>query len=55
VLLDREGCAQWLQVSTATLDGLRKKAGFPERRLGDLPRFEPEAVMAWIRAGGSTP
>ncbi|HEX3596825.1 MAG TPA: hypothetical protein VHU80_17065 [Polyangiaceae bacterium] len=52
MLLDREGCAAWLGVSARTLDTLRTRPGFPELRLGDSPRFEPDAVLAWIRTQG---
>lgn len=47
-LLDREGCAEWLQVSTRTLDTMRGR-GLPQVMLGDSPRFEPAAVLEWLR------
>jgi hypothetical protein len=53
VLLDREGCAAWLNISTRSLDTLRSKPDFPELKLGDSPRFEPEKVLAWMRGQAS--
>ncbi|MBK8998073.1 MAG: hypothetical protein IPM35_20305 [Myxococcales bacterium] len=47
-LLDREGCARMLGVSLGTLDRLRRE-GMPELRVGDAPRYEADAVLAWLR------
>ncbi|MCC6902800.1 MAG: hypothetical protein IT377_27760 [Polyangiaceae bacterium] len=48
-LLDRAGLATALGTSPATLDRLRGEPGFPEVRLGDVPRFELELVVRWLR------
>ncbi len=48
-LLDRAALARALGVSLGSLDRLRKRASFPELRLGDSARFELEAVIDWIR------
>jgi hypothetical protein len=47
-LLDRAGLARALGVSLATIDRLRGE-GMPELRLGDVPRFELDRVLAWLR------
>jgi hypothetical protein len=47
-LLDRQGLARELGVSLASLDRLRAEPGFPELRLGDVPRFELVQVVAWV-------
>jgi hypothetical protein len=48
-LLDRAAIANALDVSVATLDRLRLE-GMPELRLGDVPRFELDAVLGWLRS-----
>lgn len=53
-LLDRGGLAKALGVSLASLDRLRAD-GLPELRLGDAPRFELAAVLAWLRARNNGP
>lgn len=50
-LLDREACARMLGVSLGTLDRLRRE-GMPELRVGDAPRYEADAVIAWLRGRG---
>jgi hypothetical protein len=50
VLLDLEGLAAALRVTTRALFALRKEPGFPELRVGDAPRFRLEAVLAWLEA-----
>jgi excisionase family DNA binding protein len=47
-LLDRADLAEMLGCSLPTLDKLRS-GGMPELRVGDAPRFEREAVLAWLR------
>jgi hypothetical protein len=47
-LLDRDGLATALGVSTKTLDRLRR-AGLPELRIGDSPRFDYGEVIGWLR------
>jgi len=47
-LLDRAGLARELNVSLSKVDRLRRE-GMPELMLGDSPRFEPEAVISWLR------
>ncbi len=51
-LLDRAGCALLLGVSLATLARLRAD-GLPELRVGDSPRYEPAAVLEWVRSRGA--
>src|SRR5690606_21931433 len=46
--LDRRGLAEWLGCSLPTVDRLRRE-GCPELMVGDSPRFEPDAVLAWLR------
>ena len=52
-LVDRQGLARALSVSTGTVDALRRQ-GCPELRLGDAPRFEVSAVVEWLRERGRT-
>jgi hypothetical protein len=47
-LLDRAGLARALGVSAPTVDRMRAE-GAPELRVGDSPRFELAAVLAWLR------
>jgi hypothetical protein len=47
-LLDRDGAARLLGVSTKTLDRL-VKAGAPFLLVGEAKRFEPAALVAWLR------
>lgn len=47
-LLDRARAAEFLGCSLPTLDKLRVE-GLPEVRVGDAPRFERDAVLAWLR------
>lgn len=57
-LLQRAELAQALGVSMPTLDRLRRESGFPELLVGDAPRFERAAVLAWLRRrseGGDEP
>ncbi len=51
-LLTRNQAAEWLCCSPATVDNMRRK-GMPCVWLGDSPRFEPGAVVEWMRARGS--
>jgi len=48
VLLDRQRMARALDVSLPTLDRLRRE-GLPAVFIGDSPRFEIEAALAWLR------
>jgi len=50
-LLDRAGLARALGVGTTTVDRLRRD-GCPVVWLGDSPRFELAACLAWLRARG---
>lgn len=50
-LLDRRGLARALGCSPDQVDRLRRE-GCPELRLGDVPRFELPAVLAWLRSRG---
>jgi hypothetical protein len=53
-LLDRTQLAKALGCSLPTVDRLRRQ-GAPQFLLGDAPRFELDAVLAWLRtrsAGG---
>lgn len=52
-LLDRSETAEFLGCSLPTLDRLRSE-GMPELRVGDAPRFERDAVIAWLRERRST-
>jgi hypothetical protein len=47
-LLDRRGLALALGVGLDTVDRMRGE-GMPELRVGDAPRFELDAVIAWLR------
>lgn len=47
-LLDREACARMLGVSLGTLDRLRRE-GLPRVPVGDVDRFEADAVLMWLR------
>lgn len=46
-LLDREGLAQQLGVSTGMVDKLRRQ-GLPTVWLGECPRFVLADVLAWL-------
>ena len=46
-LLDRDGLGAVLGVSAGMVDKLRRR-GMPCYRLGDSPRFDLEACLAWI-------
>jgi hypothetical protein len=46
-LLDREGLAQQLGISTGMVDKLRRH-GLPTVWLGDSPRFILVEVLAWL-------
>lgn len=48
-LVDREGLAKALGVSLASLDRMRKEAGFPELRVCDAPRFILADVLGHLR------
>jgi hypothetical protein len=48
VLLNQNQLAELLGTSERTIFSLRQ-AGMPSVLLGDSPRFEPEAVLAWMR------
>jgi len=48
-LLDRGGAGRLLSVSTKTLDRLVKQ-GAPFLLVGDAKRFDPAALLAWLRA-----
>lgn len=49
VLLDRAGLCRFLRISPGALDRLRRRPGFPELRVGEAPRFEPQAVLTWLK------
>ena len=52
-LLDREGLAAVLGVSSGMVDKLRRR-GLPHYRIGDSPRFDLDACLEWIwRDNGS--
>ena len=46
-LLDREGLAQQLGVSTGMVDKLRRQ-GLPTVWIGECPRFVLAEVLAWL-------
>jgi hypothetical protein len=52
VLVDREGLAHALGCSLPTVDRLRKLDGFPEVKLGDVPRFAVGDVVAFLKSQG---
>ncbi|MCC6525111.1 MAG: helix-turn-helix domain-containing protein [Polyangiaceae bacterium] len=52
-LLDTEGACLLLGCSPPTLRKLRAE-GLPVVMVGDAPRFERDAVLAWLRARGAT-
>jgi hypothetical protein len=47
-LLDRISAARALRVGTSTLDRLRRE-GLPCIMIGESPRFERAACIAWLR------
>lgn len=47
-LLDVEGLCRTLGISRSKLAGLRRE-GLPTIMVGESPRFERDAVMAWVR------
>lgn len=47
-LLDQQGLARALDISIRTLRKLVLQ-GMPELRVGDSPRYEIDAVLAWLR------
>lgn len=47
-LLDRASIARRLGVGTSTVDRLRRE-GMPVIWIGDSPRFEADACVAWLR------
>jgi hypothetical protein len=49
-LIDRQSLAEQLSICAKTLDRLRNEPEFPELRVGDSPRFELAAVLAWIKS-----
>lgn len=50
-LVDRQGLARALGVSPGTVDKMRQR-GCPEVRIGECPRFEVGAVVAWLKQRG---
>jgi hypothetical protein len=46
-LLDREGLAQQLAISTGMVDKLRRQ-GLPTVWIGECPRFVLAEVLAWL-------
>jgi hypothetical protein len=52
-LLDRRGLASMLGCCVDVVDRLRSE-GLPELHVGDSPRFEPDAVLAWLREREAT-
>lgn len=51
LLVDKQGLASRLECSASHIDVLRKR-GLPTVLVGQAVRFEPEAVVAWLRARG---
>lgn len=49
LVVDRQTLARRLDCSAAHIDNLRKK-GLPTVKVGELIRFDPEAVLSWLRA-----
>lgn len=49
LLLDRNGIARALGLSTSSIDKLRKQ-GLPSIRVGDVPRFIAGDCIAWLRS-----
>lgn len=54
-LLSVSDVAAVLGCTRRTVERLRSSGNFPgpDLQVGKLPRWEPETVRAWIRAGGS--
>jgi hypothetical protein len=50
-LLDRNGIARVLGLSTGSIDKLRKQ-GLPSIRVGDVPRFVAADCIAWLKSNG---
>lgn len=48
LLVDKQGLAQRLDCSAGHIDVLRKR-GLPTVMVGQAVRFEPPAVLAWLR------
>lgn len=53
-VLDAEGAAQLLQVSTKTLLRLAREGEVPGRKVGRSWRFERGDLITWLRAGRSS-
>lgn len=51
-LLDRNGIASVLGLSTGTIDKLRKR-GLPAIRVGDVPRFVAADCVEWLKTNGA--
>lgn len=50
--LTRSECAQYLKISTDTLDRLVKR-GMPHTKIMGMPRFNLIKIIAWVDAGGA--
>ena len=48
LLVDKQTLAQRLSCSAAHIDNLRKQ-GLPIVRVGEAIRFDPQAVLDWLR------
>jgi hypothetical protein len=51
-LVDKQAVAQLLSCSPTHVDHLRK-LGLPSKKVGNLVRFEPAKVLAWLRDSGA--
>jgi hypothetical protein len=51
-LVDKQAIAQLLHCSPTQVDHLRKK-GLPCVKAGNLVRFEPAKVLAWLHESGA--
>lgn len=51
-LVDRHAMAELLGVSPSQVDALRKR-GLPVVMVGQNVRFEPAAVVGWLKGSGS--
>ena len=49
-LIDKRGVAEMLGCSVRQVDSLREKEGLPFVKVGNLVKFIPEHVRAWILA-----
>jgi hypothetical protein len=55
LLTDERVCLELLGCSTRTLRDVLLPAGLPCLRIGDMRRYDPDEVLAWLRARREAP